>query len=109
MKVKIPIGIFSPKRYVCFEIKGDAIRSSELIKNLIMSTRGLFGILGLSKTRLILKHFEDKRGVIETTSADLPHAISALAFAVYSLGENRSFRVVKISGTMRKALLALES
>lgn len=95
-----------PKRYVVFEVKGE-IGPSTLKEWLRGSAKELFGVLGLSETRLVLRHFEGSKGVVETTNAGLPFAITALCFAAYSSEELTSLRIINVTGTIKGALSSL--
>lgn len=99
----MPIGFVHPKRYVLLEVKG--MEPQNLIGSVIKVIQELYGIIGASKIRIALKHYENGKAIIETTNKDLPRVMTALAFA--SIRSKAKIRVRGIYGTIKKCIQSM--
>jgi len=104
LRAKIPIGLLKPRRYVCF--RADRI-GPELRRELRKAVMMLFGASGAADMRALIREIRGDMALMETTNVDLPKALSALFFALRSMGSG-GLRVIKVSGTIKKAMMAMK-
>ncbi len=97
MKPKIPIDLRERERYVLFAIDPPVERI-----NLSASMLRLFGLMGELHVSAKMLAFNGSHGIMKTTNRALSHAILSLVLAIPSSSKNGSFRVLRISGTLRK-------
>ena len=97
MRPKIPINLKERERYVLFMIDPPVERI-----NLPASILRLFGLVGEPHVSAKMLAFNGSYGVMKTTNRALSHAILSLVLAVSQLSEGGSFRILRISGTLKK-------
>ncbi len=92
-------------RYLIFSIEGELPGRDRLEADILEGLTELFGVFGLSDVEPRLVIYEGGRGVVRVNREGL---VKFRAFVALQRGPYR-IRVVKVTGTLRKARAVLES
>jgi len=107
VRPKLPKSLLPRRRYVLFRVEAASPpSSSELRESLREALLSLFGSAGGSTLSVSLKLYNPKLGVgvLKTDSESLPMAITSLLFALRAVRPDSKPFILKVSGTIRKAL-----
>jgi ribonuclease P/MRP protein subunit POP5 len=103
MKV-LPPTLREKKRYIIFEVCcKEKIESKELIKEILSSTRSLYGDLGMSKFNLWLISFDGRSCIIRCARDKTEDVRAALAAIDRINDQSIGISVLGISGTINGA------